>query len=683
MRHSPGRGLSALLVVLLAVALAPAAALGAGGGEEGISSEPSRLDPDLAALEAAFDAGGPVAATALAAERRLFVRGGIVEVEVLTDGSDAAVAGAVRAAGGLVVVTMPGFVGAEVPLGRLTELSRGRGVLWVQSPTPVYPEAVNTSQALPVMDVDDWHAAGYRGEGVDVAVVDSGFKNRVAARNNGDLPNPLLTKNYCDAGLDGSGSGTIHGTAVAEVVYDIAPEADLWLVCIDNSLDLAKAITWMGQNGIDVFNASLGFIAAYPGDGTGQLKTYSAKAEKNGITWVNSAGNYGLNHWGGAFTDTEPDGLHQFAGTDERFSITLAANYYIQVMLRWDDTWPYAANDFDLYLYQKGNPVPLAVSDQCQGGLTLACSGPPKEQLYYNNGATAIEVEIEVRRGSGTSTSSPYLDVFFLPTDQQYVTPLDAVVPAGSLNDASTVAKVLSVGAANWDPVTWSAGVWKAEDFSSRGPTRAGLTKPDVAGYDGVDTFGYPYSWPSGPFGFFGTSAAAPHATGLAVLLLQANPDFTPVQLRAAVKSHTVNVAPAGVDNLTGKGRIMLGAPPAWPTCSGKAATILGSGDADEISGTAGADVIVAFGGADQIESLDGNDTVCAGGGDDEVLGGAGADVIYGGSGNDQLDGAGGNDQLYGEAGDDQLEGGPGTDTVSGGDGTDTCVGENRDTCEP
>ena len=38
---------------------------------------------------------------------------------------------------------------------------------------------------------------------------------------------------------------------------------------IHNSLDLAKAITWMGQNGIDVFNASLGFIAAYPGNGTG------------------------------------------------------------------------------------------------------------------------------------------------------------------------------------------------------------------------------------------------------------------------------------------------------------------------------------------------------------------------------------------------------------------------------
>ncbi len=311
MRRSSGRGLPALVLVLAVVAMAPVAAFGAGGGGQdpapaaATASAGSRLAPDLAALEEAFAAGGRPAAADLAARSGLFLRGGIVEVEVLTDGDDGAAAAAVRSAGGIVVVTLPGFVGAEMPLGTLARLAGGRGVRWVQSPAPVYPEAINTSQALAVMDVDDWHAAGYRGQGVDVAVVDSGFKDRVAARNNGDLPNPLLTKNYCDAGLDGGSGGTTHGTGVAEVVYDIAPAADLWLVCIDNSLDLAKAITWMGQNGIDVFNASLGFIAAYPGDGTGTLKTYSTKAEKAGVTWVNSAGNYALNHWGGTFTDSD------------------------------------------------------------------------------------------------------------------------------------------------------------------------------------------------------------------------------------------------------------------------------------------------------------------------------------------------------------------------------------------
>lgn len=688
MRRMTGRWLPALVLILVIVAMAPVAAVGSGGGGQDYHRVPatpgpsSRLASDLSGLEEAFAAGGRPRAAAFAAEQRLFVRGGIVEVEVLTDGDDAAAASAVRSAGGIVVVTMPGMVGGEMPLGSLRSLSEGRGVARVQSPSAVYPEAANTSQALAVMDVDDWHAAGFRGEGVDVAVVDSGFKGRIAARNNGDLPNPLLTKNYCDAGLDGGSGGTTHGTGVAEIVYDIAPEADLWLICVDNSLDLAKAISWMGQNGIDVFNASLGFIAAYPGDGTGSLKTYSNKAEKAGVTWVNSAGNYALNHWGGAFADSvDSDGVHQFRSTphDESLTVTLEANWYIQVLLRWDDTWPYAGQDLDLYLYRQGNPTPLASSTTDQGAIYFS---PPKEQLVYNNGSSDITLDIVVQRGSGTSTGFPYFDLFFLPTTQAVLSAVDPIVTAGSLNDASTVAKVLSVGAVNWDPATWSGGVWEVEEFSSQGPTRGGLVKPDVAGYDGVDTFTYPYT-PTSAYGFFGTSAASPHATGAAVLLLQANPDFTPAQLRAAVKSHTANVAPAGVDNMTGRGRIVLGAPPAWPKCNGKAATILGSGDVDEISGTSGADVIVAFGGADQIEALGGNDTVCAGGGDDQVMGGAGADTIYGGDGDDQVDGAGGNDKLYGEAGDDQLNGGPGTDTVTGGPGTDTCVGENKASCEP
>jgi Ca2+-binding RTX toxin-like protein len=688
MRRITGRGLPALVLVLAIVAMAPVAAFGAGGGGQGPAPQPatpdeaSRLAPDLAALEDAFAAGGGPAAADFAARSSLFVSGGIVEVEVLTDGADGAAAAAVRSAGGIVVVAMPGFVGAEMPLGSLRALSGGRGVRWVQSPAPVYPEAVNTSQALAVMDVDDWHAAGFRGEGVDVAVVDSGFKGYAAAQASGDLPGSLQIQDYCDSAGFGTATEVDHGAGVAEIVYDIAPAADLWLVCIDNSLDLAEAITWMGQNGIDIFNASLGLLAAYPGDGTGTLKTYSTTAEKAGVTWVNSAGNYALNHWGGDFNDTDGDVVHEFTlGTpgDEGFSFTLINGAQAQVLLRWYE-WPSATNDLNLYLYQGGGTAAVAQSTGLQTG-----TQPPKEGLVFQNTTGSTQTYHIVVQGPAVGlVGTPQLDLFFLPTNQAVLTPVDTVVAAGSLNDASTMAKVLSVGAINWDPGASISGVFVVEDFSSRGPTLGGLTKPDVAGYDGVDTFTYPYNGPpGGPWGFFGTSAASPHVTGAAVLLLQANPDFTPAQLRAAVKSHTVNVFPAGSDNMTGKGRVVLKAPPAWPTCDGKAATIIGSGDADTLTGTAAIDVIVGFGGDDTITGLGKADTVCAGKGDDTVLGGLGNDVVYGGGGNDELDGAGGNDMLYGEAGDDQLDGGPGADTVDGGDGTDTCVGETPLACEP
>ena len=58
------------------------------------------------------------------------------------------------------------------------------------------------------------------------------------------------------------------------------------------------------------------------------------------------------------------------------------------------------------------------------------------------------------------------------------------------------------------------------EFFSSNGPTVDGRTKPDVTAIDGVSITG------AGKFEnpFFGTSAAAPHAAGIAALLLQTAP---------------------------------------------------------------------------------------------------------------------------------------------------------------
>ena len=54
-------------------------------------------------------------------------------------------------------------------------------------------------------------------------------------------------------------------------------------------------------------------------------------------------------------------------------------------------------------------------------------------------------------------------------------------------------------------------------------------------------------------------------------------------------------------------------------TCSGLAATIVGTGGADVIRGTAGRDVIVASGGDDVVYGLGGNDLICAGSGNDRA----------------------------------------------------------------
>lgn len=97
-------------------------------------------------------------------------------------------------------------------------------------------------------------------------------------------------------------------------------------------------------------------------------------------------------------------------------------------------------------------------------------------------------------------------------------------------------------------------------------------------------------------------------------------------------------------------------------TCSGHAATIVGTRGGDTLTGTGKRDVIKARGGNDVIRGLGRNDIVCAGGGNDKVKGGSGADRLKGGSGRDRLNGGGGGDSLFGGPGRDRCKGGPGHD---------------------
>jgi serine protease AprX len=96
--------------------------------------------------------------------------------------------------------------------------------------------------------------------------------------------------------------------------------------------------------------------------------------------------------------------------------------------------------------------------------------------------------------------------------------------------------------------------------FSSRGPTADGRIKPDVClpGTDivsarAVDSSqGQPVS--DRYTAMSGTSMATPHASGLAALLLQAQPDLTPAQVKSVLMETALDV---GDDqNAQGAGRV-------------------------------------------------------------------------------------------------------------------------------
>jgi serine protease AprX len=98
-----------------------------------------------------------------------------------------------------------------------------------------------------------------------------------------------------------------------------------------------------------------------------------------------------------------------------------------------------------------------------------------------------------------------------------------------ALNAPADADSILAVGATSGDGPLAS--------FSLTGPTYDGRTKPEVV-TPGVNDFAVSGDSDYTPY-FTGTSAATPLAAGVAALVLSANPNLTPIQLRARLLSTT------------------------------------------------------------------------------------------------------------------------------------------------
>ena len=419
-------------------------------------------------------------------------------------GQAAAVASAAKRLGGRVEARLGHLVQVRAPASTVRALSSSDAVSSVQAPLLHVPAEV-TGQDISASGVEGLHASGVNGNGVRIAIIDIGFAGVAAAQASGDLPpgSGTVVRSWC-----GPGDSTAHGTAVAELVHDIAPAAQLYLLCIDSELTLQTAVDFVINQQIPIISHSITWLAGGRGDGVtnrGDRVAPDAVAKNaydHGILWVNAAGNYAQSHWSGAYSHRPGSVWQDFGGGDTGNQFTIPAKATGCASLTWDN-WPATDQDFNLYVQQVGTGATLATSTNIQ---RPGSPGVPAEEACYSNTSAAPIAAYAAIQAIPPATTSRF-DLFVTTGT------LEHSVPQGSVAEPAESPYVLAVGA-----VCWLANV--VRPYSSRGPTIDGRVKPDLVAYDGISTqtFGLSSNCNGG---FLGTSAATPEVSGAAALVLQ------------------------------------------------------------------------------------------------------------------------------------------------------------------
>lgn len=527
---------------------------------------PLLLDPELSSVYkeflAAYQTGGIEAARDLASRRGILDSNDRVRLTLELDTADAAVVEAVSAELeangaevlgvyqtkmdiGIAVAVIEAAASQENPGAVFAQLTQLDHVIRVSLPIrnqpdqdPVVGEGVHNTGA------DLWHQVGRTGKGIKIGVLDLGFQGYTSLLGS-SLPATVIAQSFVP-GEAPEDAPTVHGTACAEIIHEMAPDAELYLAYYDGGdVGFGQAVDWLMSQGVHIISHSAGGSLG-PMDGTEPDAQLVDAVTAQGVLWINASGNEADVHYRGVFTDANGDGWHEFPDGEDNMGF-IAGPDGANIILNWDD-WVQLDQDFDLYVLDENGNL-IGASEDTQNGRAgqyaaegvIDWSVPPESVLYAgiraNNVTRSVTFDIYI---GGYAVEFP--------------------VPEYSLTHPSDAFTSFTVGAIE------GADSILAE-YSSQGPTNDGRLKPEISAPAGVMTVGY------APEPFHGTSASTPHVAGAAALVWAENPTFTADQVKQFLLDNALDLQTVGPDSETGYGALRLPAPPGAvpiePTASG------------------------------------------------------------------------------------------------------------------
>ena len=497
---------------------------------------------------------------------------------------------------------------AHVPVDLLDEAAAVDGVRSVfESLEPEVRCGTRVTEGDAIMDADDARSTfGVDGSGVTVGVLSDSFDQAAGTATTaagdvatGDLPG---TGSPCGSTTDvvidstnTSGASIDEGRAMAQIVHDLAPGADIVFGSAVNGLfDFADQVRALRGLGADVIVDDIGYFAE-PFFQQGPVGDAVEEVVADGASYVSAIGNDRNTDLGTdqssyetpAFRSTPCAGLvlpepwlsqgstcHDFnggPGVDPAWTFTVPPSGNFTLDFQWNEPWLGIDNDFDLFAFDMaGNVIDASINDNFAAGI-------PFELLDLSDEAPGTTFQIAIVRfpetpGQPIPGASPRMRWLHLRSDftsSEYTSPTGPDSIGGGYAYGHPVApSAIGVGAAPYfSPTT-------PEPFSSRGPatyywgpvgdmtgpapalgTPQVVPKPDVAGIDGGANTFFGQQDLSGTWRFFGTSAAAPHVAAVLALMREANPTLSEADLRLMLED-TANPLATGDPTQWGAGLV-------------------------------------------------------------------------------------------------------------------------------
>jgi subtilisin family serine protease len=395
---------------------------------------------------------------------------------------------------------------------------------WAQNRNPRLP--VERSAHLARLGAPDWTEAGFRGQGVKVLVLDTGFRG-YRDQLGKSLPGKVTVRSARrDGNLEFKDSQ--HGILVAEVVHAAAPDAELFLANwnTEEPETFLDAVKWAREQGVRIITCSVVMPSWSDGEGNGPVHKRLSELLGDGTRpgdplFFSCAGNTARRHWSGTF-NPGPDGFHQWAGGVALNAISPWYDDRVALDVCWSD--PNARYRLEVIDAVTGKPV--------EGVTYRAQPDPPAAVArFVPKGGTSYAVRVSQEKGKAGK--------FHLNALAAYLTETRL---SGSIPFPGDGPEVVTVGAVGAD--------LERASFSACGPNSP-KPKPDFVAPVPFGTFtrDQPFS---------GTSCATPQAAAAAALCLSRNPEWTAARLRQYLTEWARDLGPAGHDCETGYGLVHL-----------------------------------------------------------------------------------------------------------------------------